>query len=88
MSFVHSMQTLYRSFPRKMKKNLIRSFNFKFLYIDDLLSLNKVDDFVDFIYAIELETKHFTDTEKSTSYLDLHLDIDSEGLLRTEFYDK
>jgi hypothetical protein len=70
------------------KKNLIRSFNFKFLYIDDLLSLNKVDDFVDFIYAIELEIKHFTDTEKSTSYLDLHLDIDNEGLLRTEFYDK
>ena len=67
------------------KKNLIRSFNFKFLYIDDLLSLNKVDDFVDYIYAIELEIKHFKDTAESTACPALHLDIDSEvnnGMLR------
>jgi hypothetical protein len=40
-----------------MKRILIRSFNFKFRYIDDVLSLNKVDDFVDCIYVIELEIK-------------------------------
>jgi hypothetical protein len=34
-----------------------RSFNFKFRLIDDVLSLNKVDDFVDCIYAIGLEIK-------------------------------
>ena len=71
-----------------MKRILIRSFNFKFRYIDDVLSLNKVDDFVDCIYAIELEIKHFTYTGKFTSYIDLHLDIDSEGPLRMEFYEK
>jgi hypothetical protein len=59
-----------------------RFFNFKFRCIDDVLSLNKVDDCVD---AIEFEIKHFKDTAESTSCLDLHLDIDSEvnnGMLR------
>ena len=50
--------------------------------------MNKVDDYVDCIYVIEFEVKDTTDTARSTSYLDLHLDIDSEGSLRTEFYDK
>ena len=29
-----------------------------------------------------------TDTDRSASYLDLHLKIDSEGQLRTKLYDK
>jgi hypothetical protein len=37
------------------------------------------DDFVDRIYPIELEIKDTTDTDRSASYLDLHLEIDSEG---------
>ena len=32
--------------------------------------------------------KDTTDTDMSASYLDLHLGIDSEGRLRTKFYDK
>ena len=32
--------------------------------------------------------KDTTDTDKSASYLDLHLEIDSEGRLRTNLYDK
>ena len=88
----HVLSSFYADFiqelSKEIEKNLIRSFNFKFLYIDDLLSLNKVDDFVDFNYVVELEKKHFTDTEKSTSYPDLHLDIDSEGLLRPESFYK
>ena len=38
--------------------------------------------------TIELEIKDTTDTDMSASYLDLHLDIDSEGRLRTKLYDK
>jgi hypothetical protein len=53
-----------------------------------VISLIKVDDFVKCIYVIELEIKHSTDTAKSTSYHDLHLDIGSEGPLRTVIYDK
>ena len=69
--------------------NLI-SFNFSFRYIDDVLSLNnsRFGDFVDRIYPIELEIKDTTYTDRSASYLDLHLEIDSEGRLRTKLYDK
>jgi hypothetical protein len=56
-----------------------------FGYKDDVLSLN---DFVDSIYPIESEINYTTDTDRSTSYLDLHLEIDNEGRLRMKLYDK
>jgi hypothetical protein len=60
--------------------------NFTFRYIDDVLSLNnsRFCDFVDRIYPIELEIKDTTDTDRSASYLDIHLEIE----LRTKLYDK
>jgi hypothetical protein len=38
--------------------------------------------------SIKNEIKDTTDTDTSSSYLDLHLKIDSEGRLRTKLYDK
>jgi hypothetical protein len=75
---------------KKNEKKLVRSFNFTFRYIDDVLSLNNFSfgDFVDRIYPIELEIKDTKDTDRSASYLDLYLEIDSEGRLRTKLYDK
>ena len=75
---------------KKNEKKLTRSFNFTFRYIDDVLSLNysRFGDFVDRIYPIEHEIKDTTDTDRSASYLDLHLEFDSEGRLRTKLYDK
>ena len=75
---------------QESEKRLARSFNFTFRYIDDVLSLNnsRFGDFVDHIYLIELEIKDTTYTDRSASYLDLHLEIDSEGRLRTKLYDK
>ena len=72
---------------KKIEKKLARSFNFTFRYIDDVLSLNdsRFGDFLDRIYPIELEIKDTTDTDRPASYLDLHLEIDSEGRLRTKF---
>jgi hypothetical protein len=72
-------QTSYRGFSRKTKRS----------YIDDVLSLNisRFGDFDDRIYPIELEIKDTTDMDRSASYLDLHLEIDSEGRLRTKLYD-
>ena len=69
----------------KNEKKLSRSSNFTFRYIDDVLSLNnsRFGDFVDRRYPIELEIKITTDTDMSASYLDLYLEIDSEGRLRT-----
>ena len=56
-----------------------------------MLSLNTstfCDFSVDRIYLIKLETKESTDTAKSTSCLNIQLEIDSEGKLRTKLYDK
>jgi hypothetical protein len=74
----------------KSERKVTRSFNYTFRYIDDVLSLNnsRLGDIVDRIYPIELEIKDTTDTDRSASYLDLHLTIDSEGQLRTKFNDK
>jgi hypothetical protein len=79
-----------RGLLKKNEKKLAQSFNFTFHYIDDVLSLNnsRFGDFVDRIYPIELEIKDTTDTDRSASYFDLHLEIDSEGRFRTKFYDK
>jgi hypothetical protein len=40
------------------------------------------------IYSIGLELKDTTYADRSASYLDLHLEIDSEEQLRTKLYDK
>ena len=44
---------------KKNEKKLARSFNFRFRYIDEVLSLNnsRLGNFVDRIYPIELEIK-------------------------------
>ena len=52
------------------------------------LSYTKFCDYVDRIHSIELEIKDTMETAKSASYLDLHLEIDSEGRLKTKLYDK
>ena len=79
-SFIRMRQTSNRDFSRKTKRS----------YIDDVFSLNnsRFGDFVDCIYPIELEIKVTTDTYRSASDLDLRLEIDSEGQLRTTLYDK
>ena len=71
---------------KKNEKKLARSFKFTFRYIDDVLSLNnsRFGDFVDRIFPIELEKKNTTDTDRSASYLDLHLEIDSERNFTTK----
>ena len=51
-------------------------------------SAARCGDFVDRFYPIELEIKDTIDTDKSASYFDLHLEIDSEGRLRAKLYDK
>jgi hypothetical protein len=48
----------------------------------------RLGDFVDHIYHFELEIKGNTDSDRSPSYLDLHLEIYSEGRLWAKFYDK
>ena len=40
------------------------------------------------LIPIELEIKDTSDTDRSVSYLDLHIKIDCEGRLRTKLYNK
>ena len=55
-----------------------------FRYIVYVLSLNnsKFGDYVNRIYLQELEIKDIPDTDRFVLYLDLHVDIDSEGWLK------
>jgi hypothetical protein len=80
----------FTSLLKKNEKKLARSFNFTLYYIDDVLSLNnsRFGHFLDCIYPIELAINDTTDTDKSAPYLLLHVEIDSEGRLRTKYYDK
>ena len=77
-----------QEFLKKNEKKLARSFNFTFRYIYDVLSLHnsRFGDFVDRI--IEFEIKDTTDNDRSASYIELHLKIDSEGRLRTKLLQK
>ena len=89
--FLYSYEADFINGPlKKNEKKLARFFNITFRYIDDVISLNnsRFGDIVDRIYPIELEIKDTTDTNRSASYLDLHIAIDSECRLRTKPYDK
>jgi hypothetical protein len=65
------------------------SFNHTFRYIDDVLSINNHNfhNFVHLVYPDELEIKNTTESDKSASYLDILLYIDSNGRLTTTLND-
>jgi hypothetical protein len=89
--FLYSYEAYFiQGLLKTNEMKLARSFNSTSCYIDDVLSLHnsRFGDFVDRIYPIGLEIKNTTDTDRSASYLDLHLEIDSEVRLRTKLYDK
>jgi len=50
---------------RKGEKKLAQSFNYKFRYIDDVLSLNNNFNFLHLIYPVELVVKDTTDSPNS-----------------------
>jgi hypothetical protein len=66
------------------------SFNHTYRYIDDVLSINNRNfhDYFHLIYPHEFEIKDTTESDKSASYLDILLNIDSSGRLTTTIYDK
>ena len=89
--FLYSYEAEFiQGFLKKNERKLAIFFNLTFRYIDDVLSLNncKFGDFVDHIYPMELEIKDTTDTDRSVSSLDLHLEIDNEGRLRSNLTTK
>jgi hypothetical protein len=65
-------------------------FNHTFRYNDDVLSINNYNfhNYVHLIYFVELEIKDTTDFYRYASYLDMLLNIESNGTLTTSLYDK
>ena len=84
------MPSNWKLLSQEKRKKLAWSFNFIVRYIDDVLLLNnsKLGNYLVLICHIKFEIKDTTVTAKSASYLDLHLDMDNEGRLRTKLYDK
>ena len=72
------------------RKQLASRFNFIYRYIDDVLSINnqEFENFLGHMYPVELEIKNTTESNTSTSYLDLLLLIGRDGQLHTSIYDK
>ena len=75
---------------QRQSLNVTRNNVQTFRNIDNVLALHKCKlcDFGERIYPIELEIKDTTDTDRSTSYLVLHLNIYSVGRLRTKLCEK
>ena len=74
----------------KQTPKLTVSFNLTYRYIDDVLSINNHNfhNYVHLIYPEELDIKDTTESDRSASYLDILLNIDSNGRLTTTLYDK
>ena len=74
------------------KKKLESHFNFtyRYMYIDDVLSINNPDfeNYLGQMYPAELEIKNTTVSNTSSSYLNLLLSIGKDGQLLTSLYDK
>jgi hypothetical protein len=72
------------------KKKLPVSFNHRFRCFNDALSINNhiFHNYVHLIYPDELEMKNTKESDKSASYLDILLNIDSNGRLIISLYDK
>ena len=58
--------------------------------MDNVLSRNnsQFGDYLHLIHPNELDIEDAAATHTSASYLDIHLEIDNEGRLKTKLYDK
>ena len=88
--YIHTKQNLLKNCCGIKTKKLAVSFNLTYRYIDDVLSINNHNfhNYVHLIYPEELDIKDTTESDRSASYLDILLNIDSNGRLTTTLYDK
>ena len=89
--FLHVYEAdFHQGLFKNKNRKLDQTFNSSFRYIDDDLSLNN-SRFGEYLHRIrpnELKGKDITDTQQSTSYLDIHIAIENGGRLKTNLYDK
>ena len=78
--FLHAYKADFlQGFFKNKDRKLAQIFNSSFHFIDGVLSLNN-SRFGDYLHSI----KDTTDTQKSASYLDLHLEIDNGGRFKNK----
>ena len=72
------------------RKWLASRFNFTYMYIDDVLSINnpEFENNLGQMYPVELEIKDTTESTTSAFYLDLLLSIVRDGQLHASIYKK
>ena len=84
--FLHSYEAdpLQEIFKNK-EIQLDQTIDSSFRYIDGVLSLNnsRLGEYLHFINQNELDVKDTTDNQRSTSYLDLHIEIENGRLKKT-----
>ena len=88
--FLHVYETFCLQDPLKNKnRKLVLTFISSFSCIDDVLSLNnsRFCDYLHCIYPNQLQLMYGNDTQRY-SYLDLHIEIDNGGRIKTKLYDK
>jgi hypothetical protein len=85
--FLHVCEAHFLQLFLKSKDGkLAQTFNCSFRYIYDVLSLtnSRIGNLVYLIYQNELEVKDTTDTQRYSSYFNLHLEIDNGGRLKSK----
>ena len=80
---------IHTVFALGWKTKVASQFNFKYRYIDDVLSINNPDFQNDLgqMYPAELELKDTTESTTSATYVDILLSIGRDGQLHTSLYD-
>jgi hypothetical protein len=89
--FLYSYESEFlQNLVKDKKIHQARAFNFKYRYIDDVLSINnsRFAEFLPLIYPPELEIKEITATVSSASFLGLYLEFDDSDQFSTKIYDK
>ena len=89
--FLYSYEAEFiQNLVKQKKISVAKSFNLTFRYIDDVISFNnsEFNNYLSMIYPPELEIKETTESNSSTSYLDIFLKYDTNGHLSTRLYDK
>ena len=90
-SFLYSYESEFlQNLVKDKKIHEARALNFRYRYIDDVLSINnpRFAEFLPLIYPPELEITETTDTASSASLLDLNVECDDSGQLSTKIYAK
>ena len=89
--FLHHYESEWLNLIKNQEYQRARKFSNAFRFIDDLIIINDSNEFLNSykeIYPEELQLKKENNHEKEATFLDLHINIDTSGKIKTKLYDK